>query len=62
MIESHKHCPVCNTPIPMEELTCSPTCQETLVAKQKKVKKSRMTLMILIILFLVVVAYMSFFR
>lgn len=28
MIDPHKHCPICGTPIPLNELVCSPDCQK----------------------------------
>ena len=27
-VEPHKHCPICGTPIPLNELVCSPDCQK----------------------------------
>ena len=36
MVEPHKHCPVCGTPIPMKERVCSADCQKVLEQNQKK--------------------------
>lgn len=42
MTDIHKHCPVCNTPIPLDETTCSPKCQKVLRDRQAQMKRSRM--------------------
>jgi len=62
MIDVHKHCPICGTPIPLEESTCSLKCQNTLEERQTKLKKSRMTLSIVMIIFIIVLAVTMFFR
>lgn len=62
MSDIHKHCPVCGTPIPLEESTCSPKCQEVVVEQQAKLKKSRITLFILMVIFIIVFIFMMFFR
>lgn len=41
MVEQHKHCPICATPIPMSERYCSPNCEQIAIENQKKIKKSR---------------------
>jgi predicted nucleic acid-binding Zn ribbon protein len=41
MVDQHKHCPVCGTPIPMSERFCSPKCQQKLYERQRKVAKTR---------------------
>ena len=60
MIDVHKHCPVCGTPIPLEETTCSPKCQSVLDEQQAKLTKSKRTLTIVMIVFLIVLALMIF--
>jgi predicted nucleic acid-binding Zn ribbon protein len=49
MIEQHKHCPVCGTPIPMNEKFCSPKCEQIAITNQQKIKKSRRMLYILLL-------------
>ncbi|MCC7562632.1 MAG: DUF2116 family Zn-ribbon domain-containing protein [Methanobrevibacter arboriphilus] len=62
MTDMHKHCPVCNTPIPLDETTCSPKCQKVLRDRQAKMKRSRMILFVVMVIFILVFAYMMFFR
>ena len=40
MIEPHKHCPACGTPMPMSEKYCSPRCQQIIAENQRKVKRT----------------------
>ncbi|OPX59492.1 MAG: hypothetical protein A4E25_00976 [Methanobacterium sp. PtaB.Bin024] len=54
MIEQHKHCPVCGTPIPMSEKFCSPKCEQIAITNQQKIKKSRRMLYILFAIFILV--------
>ncbi|BDZ70618.1 DUF2116 family Zn-ribbon domain-containing protein [Methanobacterium petrolearium] len=54
MIEQHKHCPVCGTPIPMDERFCSPKCEQIAIANQQKVRKSRRMLYTLFAIFILV--------
>jgi len=54
MTDIHKHCPVCSTPIPMEETTCSSKCQDTLDNKQAQVNKGKNIVNIIMVIFLVV--------
>jgi predicted nucleic acid-binding Zn ribbon protein len=54
MIEQHKHCPVCGTPMPMSERFCSPNCEQLALANQQKVKKSRRLLYGLFAVFILV--------
>jgi predicted nucleic acid-binding Zn ribbon protein len=60
MIDVHKHCPVCGSPIPLEESTCSPKCQTVMDEQETKLKKSKKTLSIVMIVFLIVFAIMIF--
>ncbi|WP_054835636.1 DUF2116 family Zn-ribbon domain-containing protein [Methanobrevibacter arboriphilus] len=63
MTDMHKHCPVCNTPIPLDETTCSPPkCQKVLRDRQAQMKRSRMILFVVMVIFILVFAYMMFFR
>ncbi|MDO5850429.1 MAG: DUF2116 family Zn-ribbon domain-containing protein [Methanobacteriaceae archaeon] len=61
-VDPHKHCPVCGTPIPLDEKVCSPDCEKVLVLKQKQMKKSRITLFAVIVIFILVWAYLTFFK
>lgn len=54
MIEQHRHCAVCGTPIPMSETVCSETCQQELNIRQGKAKRSRYILYGIFVLFIVV--------
>jgi len=53
MTDIHKHCPVCSTPIPMEETTCSSKCQTILDNKQAQVSKGKNIMNVIMIIFLV---------
>jgi len=57
MTKPHKHCPVCGTPIPMDERFCSPNCEKMVAERQQKVMRTRKILYIgfavLIIIYLV---------
>lgn len=41
MTNPHKHCPMCGTPIPMEEKFCSPKCEQIFTERQGKITKTR---------------------
>ncbi|MDR3292225.1 MAG: DUF2116 family Zn-ribbon domain-containing protein [Methanobrevibacter sp.] len=60
MVDVHKHCPVCGTPIPLNETTCSDKCQEVLINRSNKIKKSRLMLYGIIILFIIVWVFLTF--
>lgn len=62
MTDIHKHCPVCNTPIPLDEITCSPNCQKVLKNKQAQMRRSRIVLYVVMIIFIIVFAYMFIFN
>jgi len=62
MVDVHKHCPVCGTPVPLAETTCSSKCQQVLDEKAEKFNKNRKILYILFIVFIGVWAYMTFFN
>jgi predicted nucleic acid-binding Zn ribbon protein len=61
MVDVHKHCPVCGMPIPLNETTCSDKCQEVLINRSNKVKKTRLILYWVIILFIIVWIFNRFF-
>lgn len=62
MVEQHKHCPVCGSPIPMKERVCSADCQKVLDQRQKSMKKSRLSLFAVIVIFILVWAYFMFLK
>ncbi len=41
MVDQHKHCPMCGTPIPMDERFCSPRCEQIMAEIKRKVAKTR---------------------
>lgn len=61
-VEPHKHCPICGTPIPLDELVCSPDCQKVWDARLNQQKKSRLILYVLIVIFILVWAFITFFK
>jgi predicted nucleic acid-binding Zn ribbon protein len=61
MIDPHKHCPVCSTPMPLDETTCSTKCQKTLDDRHGQVKKGKLILHIAMVIVLILVAYIMFF-
>ncbi|MDD2643169.1 MAG: DUF2116 family Zn-ribbon domain-containing protein [Methanobacteriaceae archaeon] len=61
-VEPHKHCPVCGTPIPMNEKTCSPDCDKVIKMRQEQGRKSRVLIFVLILVFVGIWAYMTFLR
>ena len=61
-VEPHKHCPICGTPIPLNELVCSPDCQKVWDARLAQIKKTRIVLYAVIALFLIVWAIMNFYK
>ena len=54
MTDQHKHCPMCQKPIPLTEKFCSPKCEQLYVERQNKVAKSRKTLYILFAAFIII--------
>ena len=40
-VEPHKHCPVCGTPIPLNEKACSPDCEAVLNKRQNQMKRNQ---------------------
>ncbi len=41
MVDQHKHCPTCGTPIPMHERFCSPKCEQIIAERQRKIVRTR---------------------
>ncbi|MDR3063170.1 MAG: DUF2116 family Zn-ribbon domain-containing protein [Methanobrevibacter sp.] len=61
MVDVHKHCPICGTPIPLEEFTCSNKCQMEYNNRMAKSKKSRLMSFAIMVLFIIVgVAFVLF--
>ena len=56
-IEPHKHCPICGTPIPLNELVCSPDCQKVWDARLNQQKRSRLILYVVIAIFLIILVF-----
>ncbi|WP_461462814.1 DUF2116 family Zn-ribbon domain-containing protein [Methanobrevibacter sp.] len=53
-VEPHKHCPVCGTPIPMDEKTCSPDCDLIITQQQKQIKRNQKIMYLLVAVFIIV--------
>lgn len=62
MIDPHKHCPICGTPIPLDELVCSEECQTVWNQRLAKTRKSRIILLILLVIFIVVWFFITFIK
>lgn len=54
MTDQHKHCPMCQKPIPLSEKFCSPNCEKVYVENQNKIARSRKILYIIFALFIIV--------
>lgn len=61
-VEPHKHCPICGTPIPLDELVCSSDCQKVWDQRLTQTRKSRITLFVVILIFLAVWAVLTFLK
>ncbi len=61
-VDPHKHCVICNTPIPLDQVTCSEKCEHTLALRQKKIRKNRITLYGVFALFIVIWLVMTIFN
>ena len=59
-VDPHKHCPICGTPIPLNELVCSQDCQKVWDAKIKQKRRSQIILYVVIAIFLIIWAIMIF--
>ena len=61
-VEPHKHCPICGTPIPLNELVCSSDCQKVWDARLKQRKRSQLILYVVIAIFLIIWAVLTFVK
>ena len=61
-VEPHKHCPICGTPIPLNELVCSPDSQKVWDARLNQTKRSRIILYVVIAIFLIIWAILTFVK
>ncbi|MDI9437223.1 MAG: DUF2116 family Zn-ribbon domain-containing protein [Euryarchaeota archaeon] len=62
MTDQHKHCPICGTPMPMNEKFCSPKCEQIYNVNQNKVKKTRRILYVAFAAFILVWIYYMMIR
>jgi len=60
MTDQHKHCPICQKPIPLSERVCSPKCEQIYMENQRKIAKSRKMLYIAFAAFIVVLIVVTF--
>ena len=61
-VEPHKHCPICGTPIPLDEFVCSPDCQKVWDGRVNQRRKSQIVLYIVIAAFIIIWAYLTFMK
>jgi predicted nucleic acid-binding Zn ribbon protein len=54
MTDQHKHCPMCQKPVPLSEKFCSPKCEQIYRENQNKVAKTRKMLYILFAAFILI--------
>jgi predicted nucleic acid-binding Zn ribbon protein len=54
MTDQHKHCPLCQKPIPLSEKFCSPKCEQIYLENQRKIAKSRKVLYIAFAAFIII--------
>jgi predicted nucleic acid-binding Zn ribbon protein len=54
MTDQHKHCPLCQKPIPLSEKFCSPKCEQIYLENQRKIAKSRKILYIAFAVFIII--------
>ena len=54
MTDQHKHCPMCQKPIPLSEKFCSPKCEQIYMENQRKIAKSRKVLYIAFAAFIII--------
>lgn len=62
MVEPHKHCPVCGSPIPLDQRVCSNDCEIVWDQRMKKAKKSKITLFVVIVIFILVWFAITFLK
>ena len=61
-VEPHKHCPICGTPIPLNELVCSQECQTVWDARVKQARRSKMILYAVIAILLIIWVALNFVK
>lgn len=54
MVEVHKHCVICGTPIPFDKKVCSPKCQDVLTQRQAKIRKTKLISYAMFVIFILV--------
>jgi predicted nucleic acid-binding Zn ribbon protein len=59
MTDQHKHCPICQKPIPLSEKFCSSKCEQIYMENQRKIAKSRKILYIAFAAFIVVLIFFT---
>ena len=60
MTDQHKHCPMCQKPIPLSEKFCSTQCEQIYMANQRKIAKSRRILYIAFAAFILIWIFFTF--
>jgi predicted nucleic acid-binding Zn ribbon protein len=60
MTDQHKHCPMCQKPIPLSEKFCSPNCEQIYKVNQQKIEKTRKMLYIAFAVFIVLFLLLTF--
>ena len=61
-VEPHKHCQICGTQIPLNELVCSTDCKKVWDARLNQTKRSRIILYVVIAIFLIIWAILTFVK
>ena len=60
MTDQHKHCPMCQKPIPLSEKFCSPNCEQIYMENQRKIAKTRRILYIAFAAFILIWIFITF--
>lgn len=53
MVEPHRHCAVCNTPVPLDKIVCSSKCEHIYNERKKKVRQTRIGLYVIFAVFVI---------
>lgn len=61
-VDPHKHCPICGTPIPLDELVCSQTCEKVWNQRLAQQKKSRYILLGILAVFIIIWVIVMYLR
>jgi predicted nucleic acid-binding Zn ribbon protein len=61
MVDTHKHCPICGMPIPLKEVVCSDKCQQILIERENKIRKTRLMLYGVFAIFIFAWVILTFF-